>query len=1101
MFRKSIWMLSTALVFLIHSPAQTTNGLITGTITDSSGAVIVGAQVDVTDQVTRVLRSATSGNDGNYIFPQLPPGVYNISVKKQGFTTEERTNIRLEVNQSATLDFKIGVSSTSQTVQVTGAPAMLNTTSATLGDVIAHDAVVDLPLNGRQFTQLALLTPGATPVQDSQQGSFTVSLGAGGISPSVNGQRGEQNNYTMDGLLNNSLFTNIWAISPPPDALQEFNVQSHITDAQFSISSGANINIVTRSGTNAFHGSTWEFIRNTVLDSKTFPATVNLPYHQNQYGVFLGGPVLLPHWNGKDNTWFAGYWEGFRSDQTLSYLSSTFTTAETTGDFSALLGARVGTDSLGRPEYQNEIYDPATSQPDPTNPAAVIRNPFPGNIIPAGRINPAATAIFTKYYPAPNLNVAATVLPNYQFSGGTDIASDVAGIRVDHRFRNNDILYGRFNRANANRSVPESLPGYVNTLNNYSESRALSYTHLFGTTTILNLRYGWTKSSVSTTDTPAGTAFASSFNFLYGVEPDGLDVTYGPGISISNGYSGVSQTLQDLGPQKGSDYHIDLSKVIGRHTIGVGGMFYRLSSDTASYSSTTSFTQNATSQGATSGSTGNGAASFMLGLLDNISAYAGNTREYMTANWYGAYVQDQWKALKKMTLTAGLRYDFVAPPNPHRILSGLDIYTGQFNVNQPVPPLFPKATVPANYFYPQYDGYEPRFGVAYQASSRTVIRSAFAVLDDHNNTLVQESQNGKKAWPDAVLASILLLNRSQPTVFENNLPSLSPYLNPLEPAASQAADPHARIPYSMEYNAGIQQQLSNSVVMNLDYVGSLGRHQYMQPTVNTATIPGPGSLASRGQPYPQYAGATFAFETNVGNASYNALQAELRKTMSSGLAFMASYTWSKSMDLQSDPYTGATQNFYNLGADWGPSDYHEPQVFVFSGVYELPFGAGKPFLSGSNRVVQTLFTNWNVGSIISLHSGQPFSCLAGGDIANVGGGTQRCDKIGNPYAGPGFQKSPRSWVNRASFETITYTYGTEGRNDLRGPSYKDVDFSIFKDFVLHENTRLEFRGEFFNLFNRTNYLNPTNSIQSSAFGKILTSNFGREIQFAAKLTF
>src|ERR1700685_3378002 len=292
-------------LFLAQALGQTTNGLVYGAGTEPTGAVVAGAEIDVSNQETGSHRTTTSGGAGIYVVPQLPPGIYTVSAKAQGFAIQQRENIRLEVNQSVTLDFKMSTASVSQTVEVNVAPPLLNTTSATLTNVIGHQETVDLPLNGRQFTQLALLAPGVSPVQQSQQTSDTVALGAGGISPSVNGQRGEQNNFTMDGVLNNSLFTNIWAVGPPPDALQEFSVQSHITDAQFGISSGANINIATRSGTNAFHGSAWEFLRNTDLDSRTYPAPVNLPYHQNQYGVFLGGPVLLPHWNGKDNTWFA----------------------------------------------------------------------------------------------------------------------------------------------------------------------------------------------------------------------------------------------------------------------------------------------------------------------------------------------------------------------------------------------------------------------------------------------------------------------------------------------------------------------------------------------------------------------------------------------------------------------------------------------------------------------------------------------------------------------------------------------------------------------------------------------------------------------------
>lgn len=342
---RSALVLSLLSLLIGLAVGQTTNGSIGGTITDVSGAAVSDAQVQVSDKEHGLQRSATTGENGTYTIPQLPPGVYDVSVQKTGLASVNRTGVQLLVNQSATLDFQLAVASVSQSVDVTGIAPTLNTTNATLGSVVEHQTIVDLPLNGRNFTQLTLLTPGAAPQESGQQNAFTVKQGAGAISPSVNGQRGQQNNFTMDGVLNNAIYTDTWAISPPPDALQEFNVQSHMTDAQFSISSGANINIVSLSGTNEFHGHLWEFFRNDVLDARNYFDATKPPYRQNQYGVTFGGPVLLPFFNGKNNTWFEAYWEGFQSAQSLSYFASVPTEAMRNGDFSAILGAQIGTDS------------------------------------------------------------------------------------------------------------------------------------------------------------------------------------------------------------------------------------------------------------------------------------------------------------------------------------------------------------------------------------------------------------------------------------------------------------------------------------------------------------------------------------------------------------------------------------------------------------------------------------------------------------------------------------------------------------------------------------------------------------------------------------
>ena len=1058
-----------------------------------------GVQVQAKNKDTGFERTATTLDSGTYTIPQLPPGTYDITVQKTGFATASRSGVQLLVNQSATLDFKLSLATVSQTIEVTGATTLLNTTDATIGDVVQHQQIVDLPLNGRSFTQLSLLTPGAAPQQSGQQGSFTVREGAGSISPSVNGQRGQQNNFTMDGVLNNAIYTDTWVIAPPPDALQEFNVQSHITDAQFSISSGANINIVTRSGTNEFHGAVWEFFRNDVLDTRNFFDQTKPPYRQNQYGVTFGGPVRLPFFNGKDNTWFQAYWEGFRSAQSLSRFASVPTAAMRQGDFSGLLGSQIGTDSLNRPFYRNQIFDPNTSRPDPANPANILRDPFPGNLIPANRIDPTTQLVLQKYYPLPNLNVGPGVLPNFQFAGGNHTSSDQAGIRVDHRFGDNDTMYGRYNRSNANLLRPEALPTYQQTLQNYGQTFALGYTHLFGPTVILNVHYGYTNTVYGQFDAAAGDAFLAATNFAQHA-PAKNGIALGPQISISNGYTGVSQFAIPLGPQYNHDGHADLSLVRGNHTIGVGAMIYHIHSFDDGWGAAVGFTQNATSQRGVADNSGSGAASFMLGLPDNLSGFLGNTSANERGWWYGGYIQDQWQASKKLTVTYGLRYDLVKPPSyGSKIVSGLDVLTGNFLVSGPVPPLYPQANVRKTYYDPHYNGFQPRFGLAYRASPSTVIRTAFAMFDDHNNTLVQETQDPRISWPEGVGISNVGLNQGLPTTHFNNLPPSSSYFNPLQPLVDFGADPRNKIPYAMEYNAGIQQQFTHFFVLNVDYVGSVSRHQFIQPVANTALFPGPGAIALR-QPFPAY-GGSFSFDENVGNASYNALQAKLQKSLSFGLNFLASYTWSKSLDIQSEGQSGSIETIYDRRRDWGPSDFNRAHMFVFSGIYQLPFGKGKQYLSNANGFARTILGNWNLGWVATLNSGQPYRVRAGGDPANVGGGSQRAQVVGNPNSG--FTQSRLEWFNIGAFQQpAAFTFGNAGRNNMTGPPLKNVDFIAFKDFPFTERLNLQFRSEFFNIFNHTNFGLPDAVVTDSNFGVITgTAAASREIQLALKLIF
>ncbi len=1072
--------------------AQTTNGSINGTVTDPSGSAVGGVQVQVSSADTGLQRTATTLDNGTYTLPQLPPGNYELTIQKAGFATEDRKGIQLLVNQAATIDFKLTVAAVSETVEVTGAPPPLNTTTATLGDVVQHQQIVDLPLNGRNFTQLTLLSPGAVNQQSGQQGAFTVQPGAGTVSPSVNGQRGQQNNFTMDGVLNNAIYTNTWVLYPPPDALQEFNVQSHITDSEFAISSGANINIATKSGTNEFHGAVWEFFRNDVLDARNFFDAQKPPYRQNQYGVNFGGPII------KNNTWFDVYWEGFRSAQSLNNFATVPTAAERGGDFSGILGPQFGTDSLGRPIYTNEIFDPTTSRTDPTNPLNIIRDPYPGNKIPTASLNPTSLLMLQKYYPLPNLS---GISPNYQFAGANTTSIDQTGIRIDHRFGDNDTMFGRYNRTNANLLRPESLPTYQQTLQNYGQTLALGYTHLFGASTILNVHYGYTNTNFGQFDGAAGQAFLSATNYDEHA-PAKNGIALGPQTSISNGFTGVGQFAIPLGPQYNHDGHADLSIVRGNHTIGVGTMIYHIHSFDDGWGAAVGFTQNATSQGGLANNSGNGAASFMLGLPDNLSGFLGNTSANERGWWYGGYIQDQWQISKRLTMTFGLRYDFVEPPSyGSKIVSGLDIQTGNFLVSGPAPPLYPSPNVRKTFYDPHYNGFEPRFGLAYRASPTTVFRGAFAIFDDHNNTLVQEAQDPRISWPEGVGISNIDLNRGLPTTYFNNLPPSSSYFNPLQPLVDFGADPRNKIPYVMEYNGGVEQQLAHAYVLTLDYVGSVGRHEFIQPTANTALYPAPGAIAAR-QPFPQY-GGSFSYDENVGNSSYNALQAKLQKSLSFGLNFLASYTWSKSLDIQSEGQSGSIENIYNLRQDWGPSDFNRSQVFVLSGVYQLPFGKGKRFLSNSNGFTRAVLGDWNVTGILTMTSGQPFSIQSGGDPANVGGGSERAQVLGNPTAG--FNQNVQEWFNTASFAVpAAYTFGNEGRNNLTGPPFKNLDLSALKNFALTERFSLQFRAEFFDILNHANFATPDNTVTDSAFGTITQTanpNSNREVQFALKVLF
>ena len=531
-------------------------------------------------------------------------------------------------------------------------------------------------------------------------------------------------------------------------------------------------------------------------------------------------------------------------------------------------------------------------------------------------------------------------------------------------------------------------------------------------------------------------------------------------------------------------------------------MYYHLRSYDDGWGANIFFQQNATAQDATAGPTGFGPASFLLGVPDSYAPWMGNTGADQVESWYGLYFQDQWQATKKLALTAGMRWDYVTPPNYLKIVSGLDVLTGTFLVTGAVPPYYPAATASSGLFKSQYNGYEPRFGLTYRALDRTVIHAAVAMLDDHNNTLIQENQGIRVSWPTGAALNITSMDLGLPTNYLDSLPSETSLIGGgIAPYASYGANPNNKIPYAIEYNLGVQQQLAGNMSLKVDYVGSLGRHGYIVPEANVALTPGPGPISAR-EPFPQY-GGPFSFEWNEMPSAYDAMQVELKKQMSAGLYFMASYTFSKSMDWQSDPYNNTEENFYNLNKDWGVSDFNRKQMFVFSSIYQLPMGRGKRFLNGVNSIAQTIVGGWSAGGILTMNAGAPFNVYASGDPANTGGPGQRAQRTGtDPNAVTG-GKNRNHWLNTAAFAQPTaYTFGNEARNDLVGPPFKNLDFNLSKEFRPFESYVLQFRSEFFNIVNHTNLGNPDNGVLDGAFGQIFgTVNSGREIQFALKLSF
>jgi carboxypeptidase family protein len=1085
--------------------AQTTNGSFRGTVTDQSGGAAPRARLRVTNVGTGVWLEAVANESGEYVVPNVPPGDYNIRVSLEGFETLETRGVTLLVNQTATLDFTIKPGSVTQEVTVTGEAPLANTTNATVGTVIATDSIVQLPLNGRQFTQLTLLTPGAAPQGSGQQAFFEIHSDYGAISPAVNGARPEMNNFTIDGVEDNELFFNFAAINPPPDALREFNVQTNMSSGQYGRAAGANVNVVTQSGGNQFHGSAWEFLRNTDLDARNFfNPTVSI-FHQNQFGGTLGGPIL------KNKLWGFGWYEGFRKTLGSTILELVPTSAQLQGNLSGL----------------QQIYNPYTTRQTGTdaqgNPV-FARDPFAGNQIPTGQLNPTALAVANLIYPQPNYTGNGV---NYLDSEPVVTSTNQYGIRIDAALSTKSSLFGRYSQDVSSRVLPTGIPKSPTDQRGLARQAVVGYTRTFGPSAVLEIRGQYLRTEIGLLGFFPPTSFLESNGLLKDWPAQtGLRPVL-PGFSISDA-AGVPGTPQSLpgDPINNWEYSGTFTKVLSKHTITAGAsLVHTWVLDNCTYASA-SFNNLPTSDPQNSSSTGSGLASYLLGIPSAATDLRGTAEQRLRGNYYGAFVDDVWKATSKLTVTLGVRYDYGAPLVDTQGRQGtLDVVNSTptktvWLIDQSAKPAVDLSTSPATVqrvrdgiFQPDHRNLAPRVGLAYRISSNTAVRSGYGIFYDFNQSNVQDTQDIMGQWPFG-FPFITAPNLNQPTaanptpqfvlgsgVFPPFVPGATP---PSSPGFAAARD--NRRPYVQVWDLGIEQSVSGGWLFSATYVGSKGTHTIITPVVNIAPTPGSGNPQNR-VALPQF--SPIEVTGAWGNSSYQSAQIKIQKRMGHGLNFLSSYTWSKSIDYQSAAHGSAQpgegiQNGLNFAADRAASDYDLRHNFVFSGIYDLPFGEGHRFSSGHSGMNRYLLNGWKIDGIVSLHTGFPFNLYVPFDNANTGSGTlgstERPSLVGQLLPS-GFNRSLSAWFNTSAVAAIPYTYGNLGRNVLRQDGLKNVDFSIAKEIPIRENQRIEFRSEFFNLFNHPNFAAPDGNISDATFGQVLSAGNPRFIQFGLKYVF
>jgi len=1242
--RRSNSVLSVALlllaIFLMGSPlaeAQKDTGAIVGTVHDPSGAVVVGAKVSVTDFEHGQTFAATTNSSGDYVASPLRIGRYTVTVEHPGFKTAVSNVVEINVQDRAAVNITLQIGSATDTIEVAATTPLIQTETSELGQVVDSKRVSTLPLNGRNFAQLALLSAGTAPSEPGARDE-------GGYGFSSNGARSLQNNFLLDGVDNNSNLPDLlnetnFVIQPPIDALEEFKVQTNAYSAEFGRGNGAIVNAVIKSGKNKLHGSLWEFLRNEKLDSRNYFDDRNAKtpaYKQNQFGGTFGGPIVIPGlYNGKDKTFFFFDYEGLRKSQAQTQTGFIPPAEWRNGDFSSLLtstqvhadlnnpnnpSAPLALDCAGNPTFFGELFDTRQTQLSSgvNYPTGFCGVPFAGNQISSE--DPLAQRL-AALFPA-----AGAINPQ---SGNNFLANPVLKEsrtnfdgRIDQKFSDIDSAFFRFSYEDQPSTIPGTFGGvadgggfFSGVEENSYRSFAASWTHIFKPTLVNEFRLGYNRINSQRAQLNAGLNISGDPQY---------NVNF-PGVPFSAGNGGLPQlTFSDVAtlgsptylPSKELQNSYTLSEnltwVRGHHAFKYGTEIRREEFtifQPASPRGNLDFNNAFTDNPAVPGTGGSGFASFFVGLTDGGSINNLHNVDYFRQT-YAFYAQDDWKVAPRLTLNLGLRYELFLPVTErhnqlatfdltHPLTPTLLVPSGQ---TQQLTPFIGgsvaiSATGSKSLIAIDKNNFAPRVGLAFQVDDKTVLRSGYGIFyggqenGPYSNPspgfnppfFVTQSFSGPCSLPSA---NPLLYD---PTGANNNDCAIPDVTNQPGQAPGSAGlfvgfpstaltdpntpiffsvDQHLLTPYMQQWHFGLQRELPGNSSLEVTYAGSKGTKLYTFFNGNQATpYPDPAAPSIARRPvhvalpnatgpcdlnpptYSDAANCDPVFDTGIdffrstGKSSYNALQTHYEKRFQHGLQFQASYTWAHSIDISSNANLGPTQNnsdfrdFRFPNAEWGNSDFDVRQYFTLASIYELPFGHGKKFMGDAAGIANQIVGGWQMSNIVTISTGNWYTVLDNnGNFANAdgnaGGVSQRPDQVGDPTkAGPvlanpdtachstvsqGGSAPDRVGVPGSFFNTCAFTdppagsFGNVGRNTIQGPGRRVWDFSLFKTFSIEEKAQLEFRAEFFNILNHTNFLfaksgpqngNGSTILGASQFGSLTAARDPRQIQFALKLSF
>ena len=1073
------------LLFFSIVAAQGVRATIVGRVADDSGAVVPGATITVTNTGTNESRSVVVNDNGDYAIPQLAPGQYTLTAEYTGFNKVVRSGIVLETGQQARLDLVLKVGAVTEDVEVIAAAALVTTESATIGNVVDRQKIAELPLNGRDYLQLAFLQPN---VFVTAQGS---NLGfRGGLNVAGNSEIANQ--YLLDGIDNNDETTNQPLHRPILDAVREFKVLTGTYSAEYGRQAGGQVIVTTQSGTNAFHGSVWEFHRNSALDARNFFAPQKPAFRRNQFGGVLGGPVK------KDQTFFFIAYEGQRRGQQEAGLATVPSTAFRNGDFSS-------------------VFTPIR---DPFNGNA----PFLNNQIPKERWSTQGAGLLA-LYPAPN-RIGST---NFASAAPDHYTIDQWSARVDHRLSANDSIYATYEFADSSEfyalSNPlcsaRAVPGWGCDELQRTQHAVAVWTHIFSPRLINEARVGYTRygfyrlqqdrdSNVIQALGIGGLTDAGKTPFNNGAPQITLT-----GFDTIGGPTNLPQGRHD----NTYNYIENMTFIAGQHSMKFGFDIRRFLFN----SFFMSFGRGAFTFDGTF--TGNAVADMLLGMPRQADRNLGTPFHNSMTFASGYYFQDDWKITPKLTLNLGLRYDLDLPEvervnkiasfDPTRgtikVAGGFEYYID--NSSPTGLSSRPRPEIGRRLWGTDTTNFGPRLGLAWRpfGGTRTVVRAGLGTFYNHQivgNGLTPLSRN-----------SPFRLRQTSGPFQATDRPDLANAFSGIPSVVAPGIDPNFHTAYVNQWSFGIQRELAANLVLDVSYLGSQGHRLPIQWNINQAFL-GAGSIASR-RPFPAYGNITGGYISSIGNSNFNGLNVRAERRMGKGLSFIGSYAWSKSIDdgvgisAASDSSTAFAQDARNLRAERSVSDFDVAHRFVLSTVYDLPFGKTQ------NKRLQAIVGGWQLSGILTLQTGPPFTVLSGRDESNTGGGSDRPIIIGDWHIpNPG----PDRWFNTCTllangaqrncmpgdtpaWQVNTGTFGNAGRNIVRSDGLKNFDLGLSRSFRFTERVSLQFRSEFFNLPNHANFGLPNQMSTSSSFATVSRAAFQsqtgaqRQIQFAAKIVF